>query len=168
MNRWFLPVLVLLFATPCWPKTFAQSQTPEIKPGKNSVVIRGQRQKLYFYPGAGAAPHHKILFAPGDGGHRGFAIKIAENLALMGYDVYALDTKHYLSSFTGKTHLTESDVMADWRRLADCVTGNADEKITLAGWSTGAGLATLAAADANKYRKGAQGSGSRMSVFARN
>ncbi len=152
MKRWFLPVLVLLFATPCWPKAFAQSPMPEIKPGKNSVVIRGQRQKLYFYPGAGAAPHHKILFAPGDGGHRGFAIKIAENLARMGYDVYALDTKHYLSSFTGKTHLTGSDVMADWRRLADCVTGNADEKITLAGWSTGAGLATLAAADANKAR----------------
>ena len=152
MKRRFLPVLVLLFATLCWPKAFAQSLTPEIKPGKNSVVIRGQRQKLYFYPGAGAAPHHKILFAPGDGGHRGFAIKIAENLAGMGYDVYALDTKHYLSSFTGKTRLTESDVMADWRRLADCVTGNADEKITLAGWSTGAGLATLAAADANKAR----------------
>lgn len=152
MKRWFLPVLILLFAIPCWPKAFAQSPMPEIKPGKNSVAIRGQRQKLYFYPGAGAAPHHKILFAPGDGGHRGFAIKIAENLARMGYDVYALDTKHYLSSFTGKTHLTDSDVIADWRRLADCVTGDEDEKITLVGWSTGAGLATLAGADANKTR----------------
>jgi len=84
MKRWFLPVSVLLFATLCWPKAFAQSPMPGIKPGKNSVVIRGQRQKLYFYPGAGAAPHHKILFAPGDGGHRGFAIKIAENLAIVG------------------------------------------------------------------------------------
>jgi len=62
---------------------------------------------------------------------------------ILAGDVYPLDTKHYLSSFTGKTHLTESDVMADWRRLADCVTGNADEKITLVGWSTGACLATL-------------------------
>ena len=41
MKRWFLPVLILLFAIPCWPKVFAQSPTPEIKPGKNSVAIRG-------------------------------------------------------------------------------------------------------------------------------
>ncbi|MGH9802937.1 MAG: alpha/beta hydrolase, partial [Blastocatellia bacterium] len=116
-----------------------QPSMPEIKPGKNSITIRGQRQKLYFYPGAGAAAHHKVLFAPGDGGHRGFAITIAEKLAGMGYDVYALDTKHYLSSFTGKTHLTESDVMADFHQLADWVTGNSGEKIALAGWSTGGG-----------------------------
>src|SRR5215510_7916862 len=57
MKRGFLPLLILLFAIPCWPKAFAQSPMPEIKPGKNSVAIRGQRQKLYFYPGAGAAPH---------------------------------------------------------------------------------------------------------------
>src|SRR5262245_2724060 len=57
MKRWFLPALILLFATPCCPKAFAQSPMPEIKPGKNSVAIRGRRQKLYFYPGAGASPH---------------------------------------------------------------------------------------------------------------
>jgi hypothetical protein len=66
MKRLFLPVLILPFAIPCWPKAFAQSPMPEIKPGKNSVAIRGRRQKLYFYPGAGAAPHHKILFAPNE------------------------------------------------------------------------------------------------------
>jgi hypothetical protein len=82
ISLWFLPVLILLFATPCWPDTFAQSPMPEIKPGENSVAIRGRRQKIYFYPGAGAAPHHKILFAPGDGGHRGFAIKIAETFRI--------------------------------------------------------------------------------------
>jgi hypothetical protein len=68
MKRWFLPALILLFAIPCWPKAFAQSPMPEIKPGKNSVAIRGKRQKLYFHPGAGAAPHHKILFTPAGGG----------------------------------------------------------------------------------------------------
>lgn len=150
MKRLFLPMLILWLATLCLPRVMAQSSTPEIKPGKNSVMIRGQRQKLYFYPGALRPPHHKVLFAPGDGGHRGFAITIAEKLAALGYDVYAFDTKHYLSSFTGKTHLTESEVMADFHQIAEGVTGNSGEKITLAGWSTGAGLAVLAAADANK------------------
>jgi dienelactone hydrolase len=128
----------------------AQSMIPVIKAGKNSIVIRGERQKLFFYPGAGISPHHKVLFAPGDGGHRGFAITIAEKLAAMGYDVYALDTKHYLSSFTGKTHLTEPEVMADFHFLRRQFINDADEKITLVGWSTGAGLAVLAAADDNK------------------
>ena len=150
MKRLILPTLILLLSTLCLPEAFAQPSAPEIGPGKNSVTIRGQRQKLYFYPGAGAAPHHKVLFTTGDGGHRGFAITIAEKLAELGYDVYALDTKHYLSSFTGKTHLTMADVMTDFHQLAGCVTSNSGEKVTLAGWSTGAGLAVLAAADADK------------------
>ncbi len=126
------------------------AQAASFKPGKNTVIIRGQRQKLFFYPGAGPGPHHKILFAPGDGGHRGFAITIAEKLAASGFDVYAIDTKHYLSSFTGKTHLTTADVMADFHQLATSISDQPAEKITLAGWSTGAGLAVLAAADAEK------------------
>lgn len=150
MKKLFLPAGVLLVALLCLPIALAQSSMPEISPGKNPVTIRSQRQDLYFYPGAGAAPHHKVLFAPGDGGHRGFAITIAQKLAGLGYDVYALDTKHYLSSFTGKTHLTESDVMADFHRLADWITGESGEAITLVGWSTGAGLAVLAVADVNK------------------
>ncbi|MGE0129284.1 MAG: alpha/beta hydrolase [Blastocatellales bacterium] len=150
MKRLFSPALILLLTTLCLPPAFAQTATPEIKAGRNTIAIRGQRQKLYFYPGAGVGAHHKVLFAPGDGGHRGFAITIAEKLAGMGYDLYALDTRHYLSSFTGKTHLTAADVMTDFHQLAGIVTGGFDEKITLAGWSTGAGLAALAAADANK------------------
>ncbi len=150
MKRLIGLMLVLLFLTLSWSNALAQTATPAIKVGKNPVTIRGQRQDLYFYPGAGAAPHHKVLFAPGDGGHRGFAITIAEKLAASGFDVYALDTKHYLSSFTGKTHLTASDVMADFHQLAGYVAGNSGEKVTLAGWSTGAGLAVLAAADADK------------------
>jgi pimeloyl-ACP methyl ester carboxylesterase len=150
MKRLFALLLVLLVTTLCLPTALAHTSMSEIKPGKISVTIRGQRQKLFFYPGAGPAPHHKVLFAPGDGGHRGFAITIAEKLAASGYDVYALDTKHYLSSFTGRTRLTEPKVMADFHQLADSVSGKPGEQVTLAGWSTGAGLAVLAAADANK------------------
>lgn len=136
-------------------QTAAFSQTGQVfAPGKNVILIRGQREKLYFLPSTNkAGVPHKVLFAPGDGGWRGFAITIAEQMAAMGNDVYALDTKRYLSSFTGKTHLTEKDVMADFHELADRISkqsGKSDERVILVGWSTGAGLAVLAAAFANK------------------
>ena len=35
-----------------------------------------------------------------------------------GYDVYGLDTKTYLTSFTGKTTLKETEVAADFHQLA--------------------------------------------------
>lgn len=148
MNRMLLILLLLLSLLPAVP---AQStDTIQFKAGKNLVTLRGQAQKVWFYPATGLSLHHKILFAPGDGGHRGFAITIAEQLSAFGYDVYALDTRHYLASFTGKTLLTPTAVMADFHTLAAKIDSQTNERITLAGWSTGAGLSVLAAADVNK------------------
>lgn len=41
---------------------------------------------------SGPGPHHKILFAPGDGGHRGFAITIAKNLAVAPLPVFVIQS----------------------------------------------------------------------------
>jgi dienelactone hydrolase len=155
MRKALLPCMMLALMVFAGPKAHAQNIDPGVKAGKNLIAIRGQEQKLYFYPGAGGALHHKVLFVTGDGGHRGFAITIANKMADMGNDVYVLDAKRYLSSFTGKTHLTESDVMSDFHRLVIQITGGqitrgAQEKVTLVGWSTGAGLVVLASADTNK------------------
>lgn len=139
--------LVVLWVTP----STAQNN---IHPGKNVVIVRGQAQKLYFIPGAPipAQPtHHRILFAPGDGGWHGFAITMAKQLAAQGNDVYAFDTKRYLSSFThGKEHLTPAEVMGDFQQLAELLATPPLDKLTLVGWSTGAGLVVLAAAGQNK------------------
>ncbi len=150
MNRLILVLLLLLGLSPVISAQLTQPDTIHFKAGKNLVTLRGQAQQVWFYPATGTNLHHKILFAPGDGGHRGFAITIAEQLSALGYDVYALDTRHYLASFTGKTPLTPTDVMADFHTLAAKISSQADERITLAGWSTGAGLSVLAAADVNK------------------
>ncbi|MFI5173386.1 MAG: AcvB/VirJ family lysyl-phosphatidylglycerol hydrolase, partial [Terriglobia bacterium] len=93
----------------------------EFTPVKNTWMIRGQKQDIYFIPGSPPmhSPHPKILFAPGDGGWRGFALTIAETMASWGYDVYALDTKRYLESFSGKTGLTVTDVPEDFSLIAD-------------------------------------------------
>jgi fermentation-respiration switch protein FrsA (DUF1100 family) len=120
------------------------AQTPA--PGKNTPVVRGQAQEIYFYPATGTRLNRKILFAPGDGGWRGFAVTIAQTMASWGYDVYGLNTKRYLMSFTGKTTLRETDVMNDFRQLAHWMGAGESERITLVGWSEGAGLCLLAAA----------------------
>ena len=120
----------------------------DIQAGKNEVLIRGNQQLIYFYPSSGPASKQqlKVIFVPGDGGWRGLAIKIAEEISSFGYDVYGLDTKHYLESFTGTTTLNESDIMGDFKRIADWIGTNPTVKITLVGWSEGAGLCLLAAA----------------------
>ena len=120
-------------------------------PGMNVVTIRGQKQELHYHPAKGAALHHKILFAPGDGGWRGWAVTIGETMASWGYDVYGLDTKVYLDGFTATTPLTESDAAKDFREIAEWMTNRSGEKVTLVGWSEGAGLFVLGAAgDGNK------------------
>ncbi len=113
--------------------------------GHNAVTIRGQQQSLYYFPATGAKLNRKVLFAPGDGGWRGWAITVAQQMALWGYDVYGLDTKTYLSGFTGSTALKDSDVMSDFKELAKWMTKGSGERVTLVGWSEGAGLHVLAA-----------------------
>lgn len=114
-------------------------------PGRNSVWVRGQAQDIYFYPAQGAL-RGSVLFVPGDGGWRGFAIDITQVMSKVGYDVYSLDTKRYLESFTGKTSLRETDVMNDFREMATWIDQKRSAKMSLVGWSEGAGLCLLGAA----------------------
>lgn len=120
--------------------------------GKNVVTVRGQKQEIYYYPAAGAKLNRKVLFAPGDGGWRGWAITIAKQMASWGYDVYGLDTKTYLTGFTRGEGIKESDVMSDFSQIAQWMTKGANERVTLVGWSEGAGLGVLAAAGAESKR----------------
>ena len=124
----------------CAGSSFAQT------PGKNVITIRGQPQAVYYYPAAGLKSGRKVLFAPGDGGWRGWAVTVAQQMAAWGYDVYGLDTKTYLSGLTGCPRLRESDVMSDFREIARWMTQGSGGRIILVGWSAGAGLGVLAAA----------------------
>lgn len=126
--------------------SFAQS------PGKNFVSIRGRQQSVYYYPATGQKLNRKVLFAPGDGGWRGWAVAVAQTISSWGYDVYGLDTKTYLEGLTAKSVCKEPEVMADFRDLAKWMTNGSDEHVTLVGWSEGAGLAVLAAADPNNKK----------------
>jgi fermentation-respiration switch protein FrsA (DUF1100 family) len=88
-----------------------------------------------------------VIFMPGDGGWKGWAITVGETMASWGYDVYGLDTKTYLDSFTKHGSLTEADVARDVCAIANWTTGGAGSgRVSLVGWSEGAGLSVLAAA----------------------
>lgn len=121
---------------------------PKPPAGKNALVIRGRQQDIYFYPARGGdARAPKVIFLCGDGGWEGMAVEMAARMSSWGYDVYALDTKRYLESFTGETAtLKEADIPGDFRQVASWATTRWNEKIILAGWSEGAGLALVAAA----------------------
>ena len=110
------------------------------------VVIRGKSQEVHHCPPSGTSPNGKVLFLPGVGGWRGWAITIAQTMASWGYDVQGLDTKVYLDGFTGNTQLTETDVMNDLRELTEWMTNRSGERVTFVGWSEGAGLGVLGVA----------------------
>ncbi len=119
-------------------------------PGKNEVMLRGREQDVYYFPAAVSPAQGRILFAPGDGGWHGFAITVAKTISGWGYDVYGLDTKRYLTVYTDDGGLTEAQVSSDFAELARSLGAGADRRFTLVGWSEGAGLSLLAAAQGNR------------------
>jgi predicted alpha/beta hydrolase len=127
-----------------WTTVCAESP----KPGKNEVTIRDHQQKVYLYPAEGAGQHRRVLFAPGDGGCRGFGITITEELAKAGYDAYCFDTRRYLESFTGPVVLSTEQIASDFNQMARWIQRGAQERILLVGWSEGAGLGLVATTDA--------------------
>lgn len=120
------------------------AQSPRVI--KNTLMIRGQEQRIYLYQGASVEHHRKILFAPGDAGCRGFAVAIAEQFAREGYDTYCLDVLHYLESFSGRSVLTTDQIASDFNQIGRWIEQNDHRRISLMGWSEGAGLGLAAAA----------------------
>ncbi|HKD92640.1 MAG TPA: AcvB/VirJ family lysyl-phosphatidylglycerol hydrolase [Terriglobales bacterium] len=117
------------------------------KAGKNELTVRAHSQEIDFYPAASPGEHRTVLFVPGDGGCRGFAITITEELAKAGYDAFCLDTRRYLGSFTGKQVLSPKEIASDFGAIARWVQQGKRESTLLVGWSEGAGLGLAAMAE---------------------
>ena len=131
-----------------WTAAAAAQTAAQGRPvaGTNVVTIRGERQDVYYLPAQGKPLHHNVLFVPGVGGWRGWAITVGEAMASWGYDVYGLDTKTYLDDFSSHGQLTEADVAGDMCAIAHWTTGGSAARVTFVGWSEGAGLGVLGAA----------------------
>jgi len=148
MKRLF--VISLLASLAFFTELFPQA----VKSGENKMVLRGQEQIILFFPAAAISkrPGQIVLYVPGDRGMKGVAVTMAQTIASFGYDVFGLDTRHYLSSFTGKTTLKETEVMSDFRRIAEWMSPESKRPVALVGWSEGAGLCLLAASAAENKR----------------
>lgn len=124
----------------------------EISPEKNAYKLRGKSVPITLF--AASAPTKdtagEVLYMPGDGGLRGFSITICRTMSEWGYDVYALDTKAYLSGFTeGKVVLKPEEVMGDLGEIGGWIQKDKTRRVSLVGWSEGAGLCLLGAADSS-------------------
>ncbi len=108
--------------------------------GTKPLAVRGKAQEFYYLPASGPV-RGTVLYLPGDGGWRGFAIDMAKAVADWGYEVYALDTKQYLTSFTNTRTLTADEMRGDMLEVARQTKAN---KVLLVGWSQGAAMAALA------------------------
>jgi pimeloyl-ACP methyl ester carboxylesterase len=93
-----------------------------------------------------AEPRASVLFLPGDGGWRGFALTIANTMAAGGYDVYGLDTRDYLEAFTGTSVLSVAQIGEDLATMTAAIRQHNHRNVILVGWSEGAALVVAAAA----------------------
>jgi pimeloyl-ACP methyl ester carboxylesterase len=134
-----LAILALVIAG-----TLSGTRAHAAQPGYNSIDIRGKAQEVYYVPTRVTPALGTILFSPGDGGWRGIAIDWAQKMSLWGYDVYGIDTTHYLESLGSKSGLRPEEVTADYAELANKLV-SPNTPVMLVGWSEGASLSLLAA-----------------------
>jgi pimeloyl-ACP methyl ester carboxylesterase len=119
----------------------------ELRADTLTVSVRGRALFLTHVSAAPPAERVPVLFLPGDGGFRGFAVTIARRMAAAGYEVYGLDTREYLEAFTGATVLAPRQAGADVAAIATAIgRGDRRARVALVGWSEGAALAIAAAA----------------------
>jgi hypothetical protein len=118
------------------------------------LTIRGQSQELHLYGAPGNPP---IILGSGDLGWAGLVVHVAEFFSKCGYYVLGINSKSYLTGFTGKTSaLSPEDVQKDYGTLIEYARGSNTTAPILAGVSEGAGLSVLAATDP-KVKQGIRG-----------
>jgi alpha-beta hydrolase superfamily lysophospholipase len=140
-----LAIVASLAALLAWPSLAAAQDSAA------TIAIRGKPQSLRLY---GTRGGQAVVVSSGDGGWIHLAPHVAEALSRRGFFVVGFDAKAYLSSFTTKdSGLSEADVTADYRALAEFAAQGSRSLPILIGVSEGAGLSVLAASgDAVKQR----------------
>jgi pimeloyl-ACP methyl ester carboxylesterase len=123
------PLLVL---TPVSMGAAGKTATLQIRGRAHSIAILSSPA-----PSKGA-----ILFLPGDGGWRGLAVSVAQAMCAWGYDIYGFDTRSYLES---GADISVSEMQRDLTDVIAWICSRGPKRVTLLGWSHGAGMAVLAA-----------------------
>ena len=114
---------------------------------RQAFVLRGETQYFFHIPAQEPAQTHPpILFVPGDAGWCGAAVGMGRMMATLGYEVYGLDVRRYLTGFTTRRGvLTEDQLASDMDQLIAKVASWNHQPVVLVGWSQGAAMVILAA-----------------------
>lgn len=129
-----------------------QELSHEVKHSTIQATIRGSPVTLQLYQQANASNQSLVLFTSGDGGWSPFCADIAAHIAATGKIVVGFNVKDYLVNFASSQRpVSPNDLVRDYAdiiRVCDVQPGADNQaKITLAGWSLGAGYSVLAASD---------------------
>jgi len=105
-------------------------------------------------PDRAVTPNLWVLYASGDGGWFGTAIKIFESIARTGYPVAGFSSRSYLNLLGNlKLPVTEKDLESDYLRMAQesrlALGLQEDSKVILAGWSREAAFAVLVGSESD-------------------
>jgi type IV secretory pathway VirJ component len=144
MMRTTLLCAAILAATA--PPAAAQKDQPV------RLLLADRPQTVHIYRTAGP-PRAVVLLSSGDLGWMGFVVDVAEFLQAHNVAVLGLNTRAYLSSFTGNGKaLDPIDIPGHYESLsrdAQRIFAVSNAPV-LVGISEGAGLSVVAAADANR------------------
>ena len=117
------------------------------------VILRGStRVTLQLYQQANAKAQLPVLFTSGDGGWSPFCADVAAHIAGTGKTVVGFDAKNYLTTFAStQKPVTPEELARDYGEILNAALTRAGvdkgSKVTLSGWSLGAGFSVLAASD---------------------
>ena len=160
---WAFAVLVLLTGAAAaagmiWYDRFQHHVTPqevshEVVHMTFDAPVRGNaRIKLQLYQQANAKAQPLVIFTSGDGGWSPFCADVAAHIAATGKTVVGFNAKEYLTTFaTSQKPVTPEELTTDYGEIMDAAlarTGvDPKARVTLAGWSLGAGYSVLASSD---------------------
>lgn len=160
---WGLAVLVLLAGAAAaagmiWYHRFQNHVTPqeishEVLHTTFDAPFRGNSTiKFQLYQQANARAQPLVIFTSGDGGWSPFCADVAAHIAATGRTVVGFNAKEYLTTFaTSQKPVTPEELTRDYGEIIDAALAqpgiDPKAKVTLAGWSLGAGYSVLVSSD---------------------
>ena len=161
--RWLLYALLLLIGAAAasgmiWYHRFNHHITPqevahEVAHTTFSASIRGNTPvTLHLYQQANAKAQPLVMFTSGDGGWSPFCADVAAHIAATGKTVVGFNAKEYLTSVaSSQKPVTPEELTRDYGQLIDAALArpgvDPNVRVTLAGWSLGAGYSVLVSTD---------------------
>lgn len=130
-----------------------QEKSHEIKHSTVYASIRGRSPvQLHLYQEMNARAQPLVIFTSGDGGWSPFCADVAAHIAATGKTVVGFDVKGYLTTFaSSQKPVTPEELRHDYSDVIQAAQSqpgiDANARVTLAGWSLGAGYSVLVGSD---------------------